>query len=102
MNLCKKNFFNLLLLLLLSIKISHTIYRSVENFTQSEEISSTIDLEESENEEEKELKEAKKINQKVANSIQLSSFRISKNHLYFLKRYKVCFIEYTPPPPEFS
>ncbi|TVZ56500.1 hypothetical protein OD91_1786 [Lutibacter sp. Hel_I_33_5] len=58
---------------------------------------------ENENEENKEVDESEKINQSMYPNASESSYIIDKNlSIHIIENYRIQYLEYTTPPPEFS
>ncbi len=84
--------------MLLSLKVSYFVYENISFFESSESISVLIDLEENES---KEIDEIEKIHQSFSTYI-FNFLKNHKNHFSIQKNYMNWYLEYNPPPPEFS
>jgi len=100
MKLDKLFILRLFLLMSITLKVSHVVYQNVSLITDSTHISYVLELEESENEEKKELDESEKIQEKV-NSFSVTTFNSSSLQTTFFKlNYKIFHLEFTTPPPK--
>ena len=88
--------------MILSLKISSFVYENLSYLSHSDTISYTIDFDENENEEKKELDE----NEKIHQLINVSNVKLVQNttHNPFsgFSGLRNLYFEYTTPPPELA
>lgn len=90
----------LLLLMVITLKVSFAVYQNVYNFSNSEEIAFFLEIDDSEKQENIEFDESEKIHQKINTSISFTFSKKEKQYAHILFDYKTKHKEYTTPPPE--